>query len=213
MTQKFSLPLLFIAVFLFFSENPVFSQLNQKETMYQDEYFANRPDTPPASIASAAQNIPRKKEKFADKINRINSDQNKIGLIFYSEKVYTNPKARDETFKSDRKVEGYLPAYEDMQDLAEKMVADLNESFHTDIIELVDPSEVPYTTGKFMGMPVKMDDWWSTKYKIIFIYKLIPYYDAYDEREPGADEIQFKTGFKVITKLEAKEYINTDFHV
>jgi hypothetical protein len=208
MQRKLTLILLFTAGFLTITLNQTFSQANNKETMFQDEYFADRPDSPSASVASAAPNIPVKKEKFADKINRIKSDNNKIGLVFYSEKIYVNPNTMDETFKSYRKVDGYLPAYSDMEELAEEMVTKLNKSFNTDIIELVDPSTIPYTNGKFMGMPMKMDDWWSTKYKIVFIYKLIPYYDAFDEREPGANESQFKTGFKVITKLEAKEFMN-----
>jgi len=206
MQQKITLSFFFIAAMLMLSGMNALSQ--PKETMYQDEYFANRPDNPLASVASAAPNIPGKKEKFADKINRIQADGNKIGFVFYSEKTFANPNAMDETFKAYRRIEGSLPAYDDMKDLAESMVSELNKSFNTDIIELVDPSTIPYTNGKFMGMPMKMDDWWSSKYKIVFFYKLIPFYEAYDEREPGADEHQFKTAFKAITKLEAKEYIN-----
>ncbi len=206
MRLKFTLFIFFISGMLMLSGMKVLSQ--PKETMYQDEYFANRPDSPSASVASAAPNIPGKKEKFADKIMRIQADGNKIGLVFYSEKTFVNPNAMDETFKTFRKLEGSLPAYDDMKNLAESMVSELNKSFNTDIIELVDPSTIPYTNGKFMGMSMKMDDWWNSKYKIVFFYKLIPFYEAYDEREPGADEYQFKTAFKVLTKLEAKEYIN-----
>ncbi len=208
MQRKITFSLLFIAGIILLSVNHASSQTNSKETMYQDEYFAGRPDKPSAEVASAAPNIPGKKEKFADKIKRIQADGNKIGFVFYSEKIFANPNSMDETFITYRKLDGSLPAYDDMNDLAESMVSELNKSFNTDIIELVDPSSIPFTTGKMMGMSMKMDDWWNSKYKIVFFYKLIPFYEAYDEREPGADEYEFKTDFKAVTKLEAKEFIN-----
>ncbi len=138
--------------------------------------FADRPTSPSADIASDKPNVPAKKEKFGSKLERYKSEGFKVAVVFNSGSVRTKEEAPSSTTSasSQLRLSGSLPSMkDDLAALAEEFVATMNETFNTDVFEIVDLKTIPYKESKFG----KVDDWATTKYKMIVTYSAVPVYN------------------------------------
>jgi hypothetical protein len=136
--------------------------------------FAGRPQVASASVASAKPEVTVKKESFKDRLNRIKTDGNKVGVLVTSKNLVINPNPFSEGITKARVMGSYGPL-SDLDVLAKTTADQLNSGFGIDVFEAVDYSKIPVKDGKYG----KMDDWWATKYKIIVFYELSPSYNAY----------------------------------
>jgi len=138
------------------------------------DVFKGRPDVASAAVASAKPEVAVKKESFKERLNRIKADGNNVGVLVTSKNCTINPNDFAEGIRKARVVGSYGPL-EGLDLIARKTAEDLNAGFGIDVFEAVDYSQIPVKEGKYG----KMDDWWSTKYKVIVLYKLTPSYVAY----------------------------------
>jgi len=167
-----------------------------------DDLFANRTTTPSSENASAKDNVPVKKETFAAKLERIKADGNKVGVILYLQPVHVNvPTDQVSTsLTSYVAVEGeYLD--ESLNAAAQEFVAELNKELGTTEIEMIDIQKVPYRDSKYG----KLDDWWASKYKVVFAYSLDPRLTSANEEIGG--KIKFTASLNMIQSLVVREYI------
>jgi len=182
----------------------------------QDDPFKGRSTEVSSDVAQAKENTPVKKESFKDKLSRISSDGNKVGVFINLGSVYVKAyKANRQTQptmmeakanKQDAGVTGELPAIDGLAEFGPWMVSQLNETFGTDVFELIDYSMIPVTEIKFLGAMQKVDDWWSTKYKIVVNYKMNAYYEAYTEVKATTDDRYFYGSFAFNSNLYILEY-------
>lgn len=168
-----------------------------------DDLFANRTETPSPENASAKDNVPVKKETFAAKLDRIKADGNKVGVILYMEPVRVNPPEATSSvagLTDYTKVEGeYLD--ESLKSAANEFVAELNQALNTSIVELIDIKTIPYRQTK-LG---RIDDWWASKYKVVFAYTLDPRIRSSNEEIGG--KIKFTATLNMLQSLIVREYI------
>ena len=136
--------------------------------------FDGRPTSASAAVASAKPEVAVKKESFKDLLNRIKADGNKVGILVTSKNLVINPGTGSTEGTTKAQVMGSYGPLEGIDKIAKTTAADLNAGFGIDVFEAVDYSQIPVKEGKYG----KMDDWWSTKYKVIFIYELEPNYTA-----------------------------------
>ncbi|MCF6360693.1 MAG: hypothetical protein L3J29_08015 [Cyclobacteriaceae bacterium] len=149
--------------------------------------FEGRPTTAVASIASEKPEVRVKKESFIDRLNRIKADGNKVGVLVRCKNLVVNPKDFGEGIKKVRVAGTYGPL-EGIDVLAETTAKQLNSGFGVDVFEPIDYSLIPVKEGKYN----KMDDWWSTKYKIIVFYDLTPWYNAFYVTNEESGKREFK---------------------
>jgi len=138
------------------------------------DVFAGRPATASAAVASAKPEVAVKKESFKDRLTRIKADGNSVGVLVTSENLVINPNDFSEGITKAQVLGSYGPL-EGLDKIAKTTADQLNAGFGTDVFEVVDYSLIPVKEGKYG----KLDDWWATKYKVLVIYDLAPYYDAY----------------------------------
>lgn len=176
---------------------------------------ASRPSTPSASLAEVKPNVPVKKETFTQKINRIKTDGNKVGVQFLNPYVYIKPPVSASSSGSggmgglsggmfsgaksgSKHPADTINAYSELKELAISFVKDMNTSFDTDVFELVeDVNQVPLR--KVMGSYL-IDDWWATKYKLLMIYQIDSYYDI--SKASG----KYSGNFRATSHLTATEF-------
>jgi|GEM_PF-5435865 len=176
---------------------------------------ASRPATPPASIAEVKPNVPVKKETFTQKIARIKSDGNKVGVQFMNPYVYIKPPVSASSSSSggmggfsggmlsgtksgSKHPTDTINAYPELKELALSFVKDMNTAFDTDVFELVeDINQVPLK--KVMGSYL-IDDWWATKYKLLMIYQIDSYYDI------SKTSNKYSGNFRATSHLTATEF-------
>lgn len=142
----------------------------------QDDPFAGRPTSAGADVASDKDNIPAKKETFAAKLDRYKADGFKVAVVLYSGEITTKAAAPSSTTSAVTQItlKEALPSIKsDLMPLAEGFTATMNETFGTDVFEIVDMSTIPYKEAKWG----KVDDWGSTKYKMVVTYSVNPVYD------------------------------------
>lgn len=151
--------------------------------------FKGRPSTASAAVASAKPEVAVKKQSFKDRLARIKSDGNKVGILVTSKNLLINPGSVSEGTTKANVMGSYGPI-KGIDKIAETTADELNKGFGTDVFEAVDYSKIPVKKGKYG----KMDDWWSTKYKVIFIYEIEPRYTAIyiTNSETGEREFQAK---------------------
>lgn len=180
-------------------------ELRAEREQNQQKIFGNRTETPSPENASARDNVPVKKETFAAKLNRIKADGNKVGVILYLEPVRVNPpdatgNVVGANLTDYNKIEGeYLD--ESLAAAATEFVAELNQALGTSIIELIDINTIPYRQTKFG----KLDDWWASKYKVVFAYSLDPRIRSSNEEVGG--KVKFTASLNMIQSLIVREYI------
>lgn len=167
-----------------------------------DALFASRTTTPSPENASAKDNVPVKKETFPAKLDRIKADGNKVGVILYLKPARVNvPTDNVSASLTDYvQVDGtYLD--ESLKANAQEFIKELNQTFNRTDIELIDINTVPYRNSKFG----RMDDWWASKYKVVFAYSLDPRLRTSNEEIGG--KIKFTASLNMITTLIVTEYI------
>ncbi len=178
-----------------------------------EDQYASRSTTPSPEIASAKENQPVKKENFAAKMQRIKGDGNKVGVILYL-KPAAVPKAAASSSSGpsmmmkqampndDVSIEGeYLD--ESLLSLGQGFTDELNKALGTSDIELIDINKIPYKDMR-MG---RIDDWWATKYKVVFAYTVDPRVTLSKKDVDGKSKSV--ASVNVITSLLAMEYIGT----
>lgn len=138
------------------------------------DVFAGRPATASAAVASAKPEVAVKKQSFKDRLARIKADGNKVGVLVTSQNLVINPGTGTSEGITKAQVMGTYGPLEGIDKIAKTTADELNAGFGTDVFEAVDYSQIPVKEGKYG----KIDDWWSTKYKVIFIYELEPSYSA-----------------------------------
>jgi len=180
----------------------------------QVDPFKGRSTEVSPDVAQTKENTPVKKESFKDKLSRISADGNKVGVLFRSGSIYVrkykNPAQptmiEASADKQDAGVTGELPAMEGSDEFGPWMVGQLNETFGTDVFELVDIGMIPYKEVKVFNSMQKVDDWWSTKYKIVVNYNMDAYYEAYTENKATTDDRYFYGLFSCDSRLQILEY-------
>lgn len=184
------------------------SEIMAEKAERKEKLFAGRSATPSPDMASAKDNVPVKKETFAAKMDRIKADGNKIGVVLYLKPVMV-PKAAapsssmmmTEAIPSTSiAIEGeYMD--ESLQSLGEDLTAELNAALGTSDIEWIDINKIPYRDTKFG----RLDDWWASKYKVVFAYTVDPRLNASHEEIGGSKK--FSTSVNMVTSLIATEFI------
>lgn len=138
------------------------------------DVFAGRPATAPSSVTSAKPEVAVKKESFKERLNRIKADGNKVGVLVTSKNLVINSGSFSEGITKAEVMGSYGPL-DGLEVLAKTTTDRLNKGFGVDVFETIDYSQIPVKEGKHG----KLDDWWSTKYKMIVLYELSPSYVAY----------------------------------
>ncbi len=172
------------------------SKYDKAHQVPKQDYFAGRPNVASAAVASAKPEVRVKKESFIDRLNRIKADGNKVGVLIRCNNIYVNPPNVSEGVNTVKVVGSYGPLV-GTEKIADKIAAEFNKGFGVDVFEVVDYSLIPVKDG----MNGKMDDWWSTKYKIIIIYDITPYYTAIKRTVNSAGDKEFKAQMKVTTEV------------
>lgn len=142
----------------------------------QTDPFEGRPTSAGADVASDKDNVPVKKETFTAKLERYKSYGFKVAVVFYSGEIMTkapNPSATTSA-STQKTLKGSIPSLKnELTPLIEGFTATMNETFGTDIFEVVDMATIPYKALKFGNV----DDWGPTKYKMVMSYSASPVYD------------------------------------
>jgi hypothetical protein len=176
-----------------------------------DEQFASRSTTPAAEYASAKDNLPVKKETFAAKMDRIKNDGNKIGVFLNVSPVKGKPKPtgsaagsltmmNEATQSNEVFIDGEY-ADESLLNLGQGITDELNAALGRTDIELININNVPYRQSKFG----RLDDWWASKYKLVFIYDVSPKISA--SKEGGSGKTMFEARLLLSPSLIVKEFI------
>jgi len=90
------------------------------------DVFAGRPATAGDAVASAKPEVAVKKESFMDRLNRINADGNKVGVLVTSKNLVINPDEFSEGITKAQVMGSYGPL-EGLDDLAETTADQLNK--------------------------------------------------------------------------------------
>ncbi len=177
-------------------DKKIIAAANEANRAPKEDKFAGRPINVPASIASAKPEVTVKKESFKERINRIKTDGNKVGVLVTSKNLVINPEAFPEGITKAQVMGSYGPL-SNIDILANSTAKQLNSGFDVDVFEAVDYSKVPVKDGKYG----KMDDWWATKYKVIVIYEISPYYTAYYKLVSGEEKPKYHAQMKVDSEM------------
>ena len=138
-----------------------------------DKVYGSRSTTVSPELASAKDNLPVKKEKFGAKISRIKSDGNRIGVLLSVLPARAEPPLEGSTISQNLPIDGeYLD--ESLRDAGQQVVDELNQVYNTTVFELIDLNKIPYRVVKVLGQESRIDDWWATKYKVVFTYSIEP---------------------------------------
>jgi hypothetical protein len=160
-----------------------------------DPFEGRSTDVDP-SIASAKPEVTVKKESFTARVQRIKADGNKVGILVRSSNLLINPKPLGDGL-NPAMVKGSYGPLTGLGVLARATADRLNESFGTDVFEVVDYQKIPYKDGKYG----KYDDWWSTKYKIVILYDLTPFYNAFYRTNTSNGELEYVAYERVNSEL------------
>ena len=168
-----------------------------------DNLFANRTTTASPEMTSAKDNTPVKKETFAAKVERISSDGNKMGVLINLKPVrQVKPGAQmgPEVIIEEG---AYMDA--SLNTTAESLTQELNQALGTTNIELIDINKIPYREVKVLGQVTRVDDWWATKYKVVFAYTLDPRLKT-EQTETGG-KTKFTASLNMLASMIVTEYI------
>ncbi|MDD2277961.1 MAG: hypothetical protein PHD06_02150 [Bacteroidales bacterium] len=168
-----------------------------------DNQWAGRTPAGSPELASAKDNTPVKKETFDAKLKRIAADGNKVGVLLILtpvRKLASGQQLGSEVVNDEN---SYMD--ESLYEAGIQIVKELNEAFGTTVIELVDLSKMPYRDTKVMGHAVRLDDWWASKFKVVFEYTIDPLlrYEVMSIK----GEYKNTTALNLRTSMVVKEYI------
>jgi hypothetical protein len=164
--------------------------------------YAKRSTEISPEMASSKDNTPVKKETFGAKLQRIKADGNKIGVLLNLKPTKTpKPESGALGLYVQMYVEDeYLD--ESLNAAGQQLVEELNLAYHTSDFELIDISKIPYKDVKVFGMQTRVDNWWATKYKVVFAYTLDPRLGIVNE-----ENTKYTVTLNMIQSLIATEYI------
>lgn len=177
--------------------NALIDKYDHADKVPVQDYFAGRPLDPSKEVASAKPEVTLKKETFVDRLNRIKADGNKVGVLIRCNNIYVNPGSIGGENKM--KVVGSYGPLKGIEKVALNVTETLNSGFGVDVFETVDYSLIPVKDGA----TGKMDDWWSTKYKMIVIYDITPAYAAINNG--SSDFIAYMTVSSEMLLLAAED--------
>lgn len=157
-------------------------------------------------VASVKDNIPVKKEAFGAKMSRIKADGNAIGVYLRLEPVRV-PKVVSVATVSYKNPIDIPGEYMDESLIASgaEFVQELNNALGTTDIELIDISKIPYRDGSTLGMASRVDNFWATKYKVVFFFNVDPRLEAIHDSFDGPPK--FNAVLNLVNSLIVMEYI------
>jgi hypothetical protein len=167
----------------------------------QTDPFAGRSTTAGADVSSSKDNVPAKKESFTAKLERYKNEGFKVAVVFYSSEIKTKVAPPSSTTSASKQIvlDGSLPSIKsNLMPLVESFTATMNETFNTDVFEMVDINSIPYKESKWG----KVDDWGITKYKMVISYTGSP---TYDYTNSGG---KYSASFVVNLNVVATEFVN-----
>ena len=167
-----------------------------------------KPERPTAispEFASVKDNIPVKKEKFGEKMSRIKADGNSIGVYLRLEPVHGSTTAGDTLgFKEPIIIPGeYMD--ESLVASGAEFVQELNHALGTTDIELIDINKIPYREGSALAMASHVDNFWATKYKVVFFFNVDPRLETI--RDSFDSPPKFNAVLNLVNSLIIMEYI------
>ena len=168
-----------------------------------ENLFAGRTTSVSPELASAKDNTPIKKETFAAKVERISGDGNKVGVLINLKpvrKVVPGAQIGTEVIVEE---DAYMDA--SLNATAESLVQELNQALGISNIELIDINKIPYREVKVLGQQTRVDDWWATKYKVVFAYTLDPRLKT-EQTETGKKG-KFTAYLNMLASMIVTEYI------
>jgi hypothetical protein len=174
----------------------------------QVDRFEGRTTTANADIASAKENVPVKKESFTSKLERFKKEGFKVAVVLNSSSISSKREvittsAGKQTGITQIEIEGSIPSMkEHFSPLVISLATELNKEFNTDLFEVVNMDNIPYTEDKWGN---KKDDWGSTKYRMVVSYEVHPEFDYYFVNL----EKVYKASLKTDLYIYILEYINT----
>jgi len=145
------------------------------------------------NVVSKTENVPVKKESFAEKLNRIKSDGNTAAIKLTVYDIHFNVERQSNPVPS---LEKFIPFKEKdaLQSIGKHLATQLNETYSTDnLIELVDFDKLPYQT-----------DANDTKYKLLLKLTVVPTYTIEINFDDSGYDIEYV--FRTKLTLEAHEY-------
>jgi len=183
-------------------------ELKAEKQAALDKLYANRSSSVSPEYASAKDNVPVKKETFDAKIKRIKADGNKIGVRLVVLPARTvQPESGTTQVTPTMQVEGeYMD--ESLMAAGQQFVDELNQLFNTTDFELIDMRNIPYREVKVVGTTTRIDDWWATKYKVVFAYTLDPRLEPAYQNSGG--KTQWTVAVNMLQSLIATEYIGAN---
>jgi hypothetical protein len=177
------------------------------------ELYANRSTSVSAEYASAKNNEPVKKETFAAKLDRIKADGNKVGVLFVLNSVQSPPQTPPNqmgtsslanSMSTDYFIEGdYMD--ETLSAIGEQFTSEINKALGRNDIELINLEAIPYKNAKVMGMSTRVNNFWASKYKLIFIVTISPLIKA--SVNESAQKNKHSAFLNLVSSLMVKEYI------
>ena len=170
-----------------------------------NDLFAGRTASVSPELKSAKDNTLVKKETFGAKIKRIKSDGNKVGVLI---NVLPARTVKQETgtvqLTAQLNVDGgYLD--ESLRQAGQQLVDELNQAYKTTDFELIDLNKIPYRDVKVLATQTRVDDWWATKYKVVFAYTIDPRLEPANAEING--KIKFTATLNLLQSLMVTEYI------
>jgi hypothetical protein len=185
-------------------------KLHEENQKKLNDLFEGRSSTVSTDLASSKDNTPVKKETFTAKLNRIKANGNKVGVVFYLKPIRVNPPLPGGgaspmlSTSEEVPIEGeYIET--SLQPIGQEFTNELNAALGRTDIELIDLSKIPYRDVKVMGMTTRVDDWWATKYKVVFALTVDPRIIATHDSFGG--EVKFTASFNLVSTLLVTEYI------
>jgi hypothetical protein len=213
--KKYKLKLLAMMLLFFVSCFSAYAQLgNLDQKNNGANRFASRSTTVSAEMETAKDNVPVKKETFTAKMERIKGDGNKVGVFYFLKPVKGEPKpsassgpsmmAQDYSKSEFVLIEGEY-ADESLQSVGTDFTAELNAALGRTDIDLLDMNKIPYRQTKFGSI----DDFWATKYKVVFHFVVEPKIRASHEGSSGKKK--FDATMTFVSSLSVIEYIGDGY--
>lgn len=187
------------------------------KTEEKENLFSNRSTTVSAEMASVKDNIPIKKETFSAKLERIKSDGNKVGVLFVLNSVQSptqtpsnqmGPSSMGNSMGAEFFIEGEFMD-ETLRAIGEQYTSEINTALGRTDIEFINLDQIPYKNAKVIGMTTQVDNFWATKYKVVFIVSIRPLIKA--SVNESAPKNKYSAFINLVSSLMVNEYIgNTE---
>lgn len=165
-----------------------------------------RPTTVSPEMASVKDNTPVKKETFGAKLSRIKADGNRVGVFLRLGPVHVPSPSSSVTVSYRQPID--IPGeYMDESLIASgvEFVQELNQALGTTDIELIDITKIPFREVSVLGLPGRVDNFWATKYKVVFFFTIDPRLEVIHDSFDGTPK--FNAVLNLISSVIVMEYI------